>query len=247
VSEFLRFFIFGGTPVLNYSDDQRSINYGNAGMNSLLKFIVAVAALSGFLGTTPATANNELPPECGNLYDFRFHAGPWDYRRLTKDQKDVVEFAHFSPAVESLRKGITGPIGGDLDYTLRVIPNHHRALASMIRLAERERTTKPEGARYTVECYFHRARQMAPDDIQISMLYGVALLRAGQTKNAVEELEKARAVDDQSASIHYNLGLAYFDLKDFEKSLTHAKRAYDNGYPLKALREKLQRAGKWKD
>jgi tetratricopeptide (TPR) repeat protein len=193
------------------------------------------------------TANAELPLECGNLYEWRYRAGPWDYRTLKREEKEVVEFAHFTPDVESLRRGRSGSVSTDLDYTLRVIPNHHRALAAMVRLAERERRDKPLGAEYTVDCYFQRAMLMAPDDGTVRMLYGVGRLRAGHPKDAVEYLEKAREKDETNPTINYNLGLAYFDLKDYDKSLERAKTAYDGGVSMPALRDKLKRAGKWRE
>lgn len=45
----------------------------------------------------------------------------------------LVEIAHFTPEVEHLVRGKSGAIYGDLDYTLRAFPNHHRALWSMVR------------------------------------------------------------------------------------------------------------------
>ena len=44
---------------------------------------------------------------------------------------------------------------------------------------------------------------------------------------------------------HYNLGLLYFDKKNFAKSKEHAKIAYDQGFPLPGLKNKLTKAGQW--
>jgi tetratricopeptide (TPR) repeat protein len=115
----------------------------------------------------------------------------------------------------------------------------------MFRLALREKTAKPKGAKYTVDCYFDRAIRFRPDDFNVYLVYGTYLLNVSQTKSAVQQLEKSLALNDENANAHYNLGLAYFDLRDYEKSLAHAQRAYGLGFPLPGLRNKLEKAGKW--
>jgi len=60
--------------------------------------------------------------------------GPFDYlqRADFPGELAVVEDNHFDEGVESLKKGMsTSPIG-DIDYTLRAWPNHHRALNSAL-------------------------------------------------------------------------------------------------------------------
>jgi hypothetical protein len=37
----------------------------------------------------------------------------------------------------------------------------------------------------------------------------------------------------------------YFDMKDYGKAVEYAKKAYDLGFPLAGLRNKLKQAGKW--
>ena len=59
--------------------------------------------------------------------------GPYDYRTAPEHIKNLVEGRHFRPDVEYLRGGEAGAISplleipGNLDYTLRALPNHHRA------------------------------------------------------------------------------------------------------------------------
>ena len=60
-------------------------------------------------------------------------------------------------------------------------------------------------------------------------------------------LDKAAELSDNSPNLEYNLGLGYFDLRSYDKSLLHAKRAYDGGFPLPGLREKLRQVGQWKE
>jgi hypothetical protein len=182
---------------------------------------------------------------CGELKNAY---GPFDYRTATEVQRITVEKAHFTPRVEALTEGeSTAYIGGDLDYTLRAFPNHPRALLALVKLAEREARDPPRGSRYTVDCWFDRAIRFAPNDGQVRVIYGVRLLKQGRTDAAVEQLEQARKIAGDDPNVHYNLGLAYFDLKDYDKALQHAHEAYRLGFPLPGLRNKLKQSGMWRE
>ncbi|HZX26103.1 MAG TPA: ABC transporter permease, partial [Telluria sp.] len=45
----------------------------------------------------------------------------------------LVEAYHFTQNVESLKRGESGSVAGDLAYTLEHFPNHHRALGALVR------------------------------------------------------------------------------------------------------------------
>jgi hypothetical protein len=64
---------------------------------------------------------------------------------------------------------------------------------------------------------------------------------------SVEKLDAALALGVPSPNTDYNIGLTYFDVGEFDKALVSAHRAYGGGFPLPGLRNKLKRAGKWKD
>lgn len=189
------------------------------------------------------SAHAQEVPGCGSL---KSGYGPFDYR-TGKASLRIVEQYHFPPSVEQLRKGISGTIGGDLAYTLHASPNHHRALMSMVNLGVRDRTAHAPGAAHSVECYLIRAETYTPDDGMVKLIYGLYFLKHGQPQQALAKLEEASALDGNDANIHYNLGLAYFDLKQYDKSLAGAHRAYALGFPLPGLRDKLKRAGKWRE
>lgn len=146
-----------------------------------------------------------------------------------------------------LQAGKSGAIGGDLDYTLRASPNHHRALMSIVKLGQRERTDKPRGSRYTIACWLDRAERFQPEDAMVKVIHGLYLVQTGKPAAAVPKFEQARDLDSKNANVHYNLGLAYFDLKKFDQALESAHVAYAQGFPLPGLRDKLRRAGKWRD
>jgi tetratricopeptide (TPR) repeat protein len=183
--------------------------------------------------------------DCGSL---RNAYGPFDYRTATADQKELVESAHFTLNVERLTKGeSTDAPGPDLDYTLRAFPNHHRALMAMSKLSLRLHRPQPPGAKYSIDCYIERAILFQPDDPMSSMIAGLHFTQSGKIEEGLKYLDRAAELSDGNSTLHYNLGLGYFEQKQYDKSLEHAKRAYEAGFPLPGLRSRLQRAGIWKD
>lgn len=174
--------------------------------------------------------------------------GPFDYRVASQDKKQLVEGAHFTREVEQLIRGknSNGP-AGDLDYTLRVFPNHPRALKSMMEHSFRTKLEQPYGATWPVWCYFDRAIRFQPEDGQVKMLYAMYLKRKGRLEESANQLERAQEYLGDNANLLYNMGLIYLDLGDFEKSLEYAHKAYSMGFPLEGLRNRLKRAGKWKE
>jgi len=159
----------------------------------------------------------------------------------------VVENFHFTPNVERLVHGTTGALGADIGYTLEHFPNHHRALAAMSRLSLRDKSRRPHGARYTIECYFDRALRYRPDDARVHALYGSYLLALGQTDSALDQLENAARLEPDNATAHYNIGLLYVKKKDYDKARASAQKAYAMGFPLPGLKNKLAAAGEWRE
>jgi tetratricopeptide (TPR) repeat protein len=182
---------------------------------------------------------------CGEIASDHF--GPFDYRTISPSNLSLVERNHFNSNVESLLKGQTSTIGGDLSYTLRSIPNHPRALAAVSRLARKEKRATPIGSLYSVDCWFERAMRFAPDDPTIRLVLGIELSKDGKHVEAIQQLNIALEASPDNANVHYNLGLAYLSLKKYDESLVHARRAYELGFPLPGLRDRLVRAGVWKN
>jgi len=185
-----------------------------------------------------------VPSACGELKNAY---GPFDYR-THKSELVIVEDVHFTPDVEALRRSTTATVAGDIDYTLRASPNHHRALMALVNLALRDHTEKPNGPRsYTVDCYFDRAYRFASDDGVVRIIHGIWLYRVGKKKESVIALEEARRYEEDNPNLHYNLGLVYFDLRDMPRALESAQKAYKLGAQLPGLRNKLKAAGVWKE
>ena len=204
---------------------------------------LAIAAASA----APAIAGAQVQSGwfCGGL---ETGYGPFDYRTTPKDKRDVVERHHFTPKVVALAGGqSSSQIGADIAYTLHAFPNHPVALDAMARLGRKEGKAHVRGARYTVECYFERAIRFAPDDPQVRVLYAHFLVGAKRLEDATRQLDAADRSKPTSPYIQYNLGLGYADVGNYDKSLAYAHRAYSAGIDLPGLRERLQRAGKWKN
>jgi tetratricopeptide (TPR) repeat protein len=159
----------------------------------------------------------------------------------------LVEVNHFTSSVETLQHGDTGSIGVDLSYVLNAFPNHPRALNAMARLAEKDHTLQPYGAKYSIECYFQRAMDFAPTDPTPPMLYAIYLASHGKDQEALQNYQLSEKIEPDNPNLQYNMGLLYFKMKEYDKSLEYAHKAYDGGFPLPGLRQKLQKAGVWKN
>jgi tetratricopeptide (TPR) repeat protein len=195
------------------------------------------------LATPDAWAQACLPPPPVNPGGN----GPFDYTDPAySKQARGVERNHFNQDVQLLRKGQTGAyVGSELAFILNYFPNHHRALDAMMRLADKTRKQRPNGALMNVECYLERATLFAPEDAVAKMLYGVHLFKLGKRKAALEQLTAANELRPDDRNIHYNLGLLYFEEKNYGKAKEHAKVAYDMSFPLEGLKKKLKSVGAW--
>jgi len=199
--------------------------------------------LAMLLSSSLALADNF----CGDLKNA---FGPFDYRKGHTEfaaNLHLVESAHFTSDVEKGIKGSSSYLGGDLDYTLRAFPNHHRALVTMAQVGLRDKTLQVNQAKYPVECYFNRAIRFAPDDGIVHGAYANYLFALGKTDQALDEFKQAVALEPENATINYNLGLALLKVKDYDNALIYAKKAYALGFPLPGLKNKLVEAGKWDD
>lgn len=218
-------------------------------MNSILAGYILVLI---FL-LSPCLNANEAPwvghslegiPCSGN----RQGVGPYDYTNAAdrKAKLEIVESYHFTPNVEQLISGLsTIELGGDIDYTLRAFPNHHRALQAMARYQIQKK--RDRNAPYSpAECYFERAINFNGIDATAPILYGIYLHKLGKHKAALKHYKSAEKLDANGTELHYNLGLLYIDLKQYENARRYAIKAYKAGYPLQGLKSKLKGLGLWK-
>lgn len=226
---------------------------GRGGLAACRYAVLAGILALGFSSGTVRAANPRAvvgagSENCGSVAFRPGQTGPWDYLNSqwrTPEVVELVESFHFTPVVEALVSGQSGYLGGDISYTLVVWPNHHRALMSMVNLSIREKTTKPQGARYSLNCYFDRAKRINPNDGMVDLIHAIYESRLGNSQNALTYAKKAEELLPQSKDVHYNLGLIYFNLKDYANAREHAKRAYALGHELPGLKQKLQAARAW--
>jgi predicted Zn-dependent protease len=205
--------------------------------------LTAVGAAFALAGAARAQQQQLKLEPCGSLENAY---GPYDYRTEMK-YLDIVEKHHFTPLVENLIKPMFQYLAADFDYTLRASPNHHRALISMARNSLRLKDTKPQGATWSVDCYFDRAMRFRPDDMVVRMIFADYLVKAGRTKEAVPQLDYVATTASDNPFTHFNLGLIYLEAKEYEKAVARAQEAQRLGFPRTELKDKLVAAGKWKD
>lgn len=193
---------------------------------------VIACALLGLSGSVLAAKMNY----CGELKN---HYGPFDYRNRADGGQEIVTGAHFTPEVENGVRGSTGNIGGDLDYTLRAIPNHPGALATIGNVSLRDKVLQLPSAHFPTECYFERAVRFAPDDPAVRAAYGNYLAARGRTGDAITMFQVGADLAPENATINYNLGLMYMKVKKYDKAAEYAGKAYALGFPLPGLRNQL--------
>jgi len=201
------------------------------------------------LAFDPASAQDSFA-DCGSLENA---FGPFDYTNpaYTTEQQGrgesplgLVEGGHFDSDVENLVRGVStsSPLN-DLDYTLRAFPNHHRALHAIANYHLKYGLRKH--GRYTIECWFDRAMRFRPDDPIVRVVYGVFLAKKGSSDDALEQYKEALQIRESIPEAHYNIGLLYTELRQYDLAYDHAIRAYELGYPLPGLRNRLIKAGVW--
>ncbi len=156
-----------------------------------------------------------------------------------------VETYHVGPAADKLRIRQYESASGDIAFTLRYFPNHPQGLLQMMQLCEQWK--------FSAQCNFAMVSDVFANAIAINpnvaapyVAQGIYLYREKRLQAAIASFEEALTVDANSLNAHYNLGLAYFDTKQFELANVHAQRAYQLGAPVPGLRDKLTRVGQWK-
>ena len=204
-------------------------------------WVSAAVALSTL--SLPAMAEMPSAAFCGGL-DNGLN-GPFDFRN-ERQLLATGERAHFSAKVEALLVGQSRyEVGGDIHFLLVMFPNHPRALMAMMRWGEKLKTPKPPDTLYSVECYFERALRFRPDDNVARMIYAMFLSKNARPAEAQQHLDRVVASAGDNPFTHFNAGLLYFDIKQYDKALAQARTAQTLGFLRTDLIDKLKAAGKW--
>jgi tetratricopeptide (TPR) repeat protein len=220
------------------------------GSQTRTAMLVALLAAALALPALPSFAE-----DCGPV-PLPGAAGPYDYvdSKYSWNLNDISQ-NHWVPAQRELASGRVQWALYQLNYLLIRVPNHYPALFELGRIQAQNPgisyipalAGKDEVLEFppTPECYFNRAFRYRPNDPTLVMLFGLYYHQIKDLQSAVVQYRKAEAMDPESSEIQYNMGLVYFDLKDYELSARHARKAYELGYPLAGLKKKLKAVGKW--
>lgn len=63
--------------------------------------------------------------------------------------------------------------------------------------------------------------------------YGIAMYKQCEYVLAIAAFEKSERIQDDDAQLHYNLGLAYFKVGNYQHTVEHLKKCilFDNKHP----------------
>jgi len=209
--------------------------------------IFAALVVSATVTVAKEATSSQAAPDCPApkwMPERLDYYNPVDQMRIGQ-----IEGNHFDAQTEALVRGITSGVypGTDIEFLVRYVPNHPRGLAALVRLSFRDRTPKPAGMTLGVECYLVRALIFKPGDAEVEKIYGTYLAKQGRYKESLGHFKAAESAAPGDILIAYNLGLVYFELKDYEQARSYAQRAYAGGVSLPGLRDKLAKAGQWRE
>jgi tetratricopeptide (TPR) repeat protein len=187
----------------------------------------------------------EPPHRCGAIYNTG-HYGPHDYR-TQRDKLLKVEQFHFTPEMEAGIRSPNGTVAGEIHYTLKASPNHHRALVTMTNVVERARQDSLPGMEWPLECYFDRAIRFAHDDPVVRMLYARFLNQRNRKPEAEKQLMLASQFAPDNAFTQYNVGLVALEIGNHSLALKQAHMARAMGFTRLELENALRAANRWRD
>lgn len=205
--------------------------------------LLAAAPAAGHAQQRPIRGM-EPPNPCGAIYTR--HYGPYDYR-TERDRIRVVEEFHFTPEMEAGIRGVNATVAGEVNYTLKASPNHHRALVTLMKVVERARQERLPGMEWPLECYFDRAIRYAYDDPVVRMLYAKFLNQRNRKVEAEKQLLMAAQFAPENPFTQYNVGLVAFEIGNHELALKQAHLARSMGFPRLELENSLRAANRWSD
>jgi tetratricopeptide (TPR) repeat protein len=148
---------------------------------------------------------------------------------------------HLDPAMAAMRQGnYSRGVKADLSFVMSSWPNYYPVLEALI--------TYDLGGGKTYDfpstrCFLERARTIFPDDVKVRLLEGYYFWKKNDKDRAISSYEDALTLDPDASDAHYNLGLVYLEMKQYDKAREHAQAAYAAGYPLTGLKNRLAKAG----
>jgi tetratricopeptide (TPR) repeat protein len=162
----------------------------------------------------------------------------------TTDEKATWQSAHhfhLGPALEAMKHNDWKPAYDNFRFILYLFPNSPQALNGMSELC----VTKWKSPNCDADSWFEKAIAVNPGIATTWTLYGIHLQREKHAAEAIEKFEHALKLRPDDINAHYNMGLAYFELKEYGKANEQAQISYSLGAPLPGLRDLLKREGRW--
>ena len=179
----------------------------------------------------------------------RVPGGPYDYvqRKKYPGALFIVEEYHLSERILNLQKDTTTSAIKDIQYTLMVWPNHHKALyaAYRYRLLARNAWLQDANSATPVECHLQRATNFAPRDPVPYMIQGLLMHDFKKYPKALESFRKANQLLPNDLITIYNMGLTLVELEQYDEARQIAEEVYNTDFPLQGLKNKLVRAEQW--
>jgi tetratricopeptide (TPR) repeat protein len=171
---------------------------------------------------------------------FDYYAAKADKMREAK-RLSTVEQYHLEQGDQKFRAGNYGGALAEFTFILGEYPNHPRALLLLAEMCAKWKSSSCD-----VDGMFDNAVDVNPRVAGTYVVRGLYYHRTGRLENAIASYNRALELDPNSLNANYNLGLAYFDQKQYSRANEAAQRAYLNGAPLPGLRNKLQSVGAWR-
>ncbi|WP_052748926.1 tetratricopeptide repeat protein [Arsukibacterium ikkense] len=220
---------------------------------TIFSMLIVAMMLSSIVAADANVTGNFTDRSC---FDMEWKRGkPFDYYHPATSQASgtyrggllyLVERHHFTDDVRNLVKGSTGAMPGDILFVLNSIPNHPAALDAYSRYEYqlkhsevfRSRQARPTMA-HPADCLFLRANEVFPSNAETLLVWSIHQFRNKRFTAAQQILERVIAIAPDYIEAHYNLGLVYVELNNATSARKHADIAYEAGYPLMGLKNKL--------
>jgi tetratricopeptide (TPR) repeat protein len=170
--------------------------------------------------------------------------GNRDYYSSNPDDRGLLATTHkfhLGPGIADAQKGNVSGAVSNFEFILNYFPNDPDVLNRLSEVCTKRKVPKCD-----MEAWFQKALARNVDAPLTYVVLGIHLQRIGKPDLAVNALRKAVSLQPDSINAHYNLGLAYFELKDYEQANRHAQVSYALGAQVPGLKDKLVKVGKWK-
>lgn len=263
----------GWIPRRAYSNRSNSVRSGENRLKKALIHVAAAMLLGAFAPTGaayefvptplewagwPAFCKARyvtLPVGTSSQYSRNVARSEVDYWKSSLGEGSFTHVHHFCAGLSWLGRAQLAANEGeksfDLDRAQEECAYTHRAIEQASPVFPdvavcMARVAQARGDFVEAESFLQTAIDVQPGRVQ--PYAALALLYRAQSRfpDALKVLHEGdKQLNGESAEIQYYLGLIYLQSGDQDAALKHALKAYELGYPLPGLRDKLTALGKW--